>query len=58
MRRIVGEGLKVVATAPDGIVEAIQHESKFVWACQFHPEMMHKQDAKMQEIFNYFLSKL
>lgn len=54
----VGDGLKVVATAPDGIVEAIQHESKFVWACQFHPEMMHKQDAKMQGIFNHFVNEI
>ena len=56
--KALGEGLKVVAKAPDGIVEAIQHESKFVWACQFHPEMMHKQDLKMQEVFNLYLSKI
>lgn len=53
-----GNGIKVVATAPDGIVEAIQHESKFIWACQFHPEMMHEKDAKMQEIFNRFIKKV
>ncbi len=53
-----GDGLKVVATAPDGIVEALQHESKFVWACQFHPEMMHAQDQTMQAIFNHFIKSI
>lgn len=53
-----GNGLKVVAKAPDGIVEAIQHETKKVYACQFHPEMMHEKDAKMQEVFNYFIKNI
>ena len=54
----LGKGLKIVAKAKDGIVEAIQHETAFVWACQFHPEMMHKQDPKMQEIFNHYIQSI
>ena len=54
----LGKGLIIVAKAPDGIVEAFQHESAFVWACQFHPEMMHTHDPKMQEIFNQFILKI
>jgi len=56
--KVPGKGIKVVAKAPDGIVEAIQHESAFVWACQFHPEMMHASDEKMQELFNYYISQI
>lgn len=34
----VGDGLRVVATAPDGTVEAVEHESAPLWAVQWHPE--------------------
>lgn len=34
----VGLGLKVVARADDGTVEAVEHESAPVWAVQWHPE--------------------
>lgn len=34
----VGEGLRVVARADDGTVEAIEHESAPLWAVQWHPE--------------------
>lgn len=33
-----GEGLRVVARAGDGTVEAVEHESGPVWAVQWHPE--------------------
>lgn len=56
--KAIGKGLRVVAKAPDGIVEAIQHETEFVWAVQFHPEMMHTQDPQMQAIFNAFITQI
>ncbi|MFJ3382705.1 MULTISPECIES: gamma-glutamyl-gamma-aminobutyrate hydrolase family protein [unclassified Curtobacterium] len=34
----VGDGLRVVATAPDGTVEAVEHVSAPLWAVQWHPE--------------------
>lgn len=35
----VGEGLKVAATAPDGIVEAVESENhSFIYGFQWHPE--------------------
>ncbi|MEN0103407.1 MAG: gamma-glutamyl-gamma-aminobutyrate hydrolase family protein [Curtobacterium sp.] len=34
----VGDGLRVVATAPDGTVEAVEHETAPLWAVQWHPE--------------------
>ena len=36
----VGEGFAVAATAPDGVVEAIEHESGRLFGVQFHPERM------------------
>ena len=39
--RRVGEGLKVMAVSDDGITEAVYRpDKKFVWAVQWHPEMM------------------
>lgn len=36
----VGEGLIISATAPDGIVEAIEAKEGFVLGVQWHPELM------------------
>lgn len=35
-----GDGFSVAATAPDGVVEAIEHESGKIFGVQFHPERM------------------
>lgn len=38
--RVVGEGLRVVATAPDGVVEGVEaKDGKFVIGVQWHPEV-------------------
>jgi putative glutamine amidotransferase len=34
----VGRGFSVAARAPDGVVEAIEHESGKIFGVQFHPE--------------------
>ena len=47
----------VIARSDDHIIEAIQHQTLDIWAVQFHPEMMHNRDKKMQEIFNEFTKK-
>ena len=36
----VGDGFSVAATAPDGVIEAIEHESGLFFGVQFHPERM------------------
>jgi len=36
----VGENFSVAATAPDGVIEAIEHESGRLLGVQFHPERM------------------
>ena len=36
----LGDGFSVAATAPDGVIEAIEHESGRLFGVQFHPERM------------------
>jgi putative glutamine amidotransferase len=33
-------GLRIIAHAPDGVVEAMEHEKFPIWCVQFHPERM------------------
>ena len=35
-----GPGVRVAALSPDGIIEAIEHETLPIWGFQFHPERM------------------
>ena len=36
----LADGFKVTLTAPDGVIEAIEHETLPIFAVQFHPEKM------------------
>ena len=54
----VGEGLKVTSKANDGVIEAIEHVSLPIYACQFHPEMMAEKNDDMQKIFNNFIADI
>lgn len=52
----IGKGLKVVAKAEDGVPEVIElTEYPWLIGVQFHPEMLHGVDNKMQDIFNAFV---
>lgn len=53
----MGEGLKVTARAPDGVVEAFEHESLPIMAFQFHPERM-AFDAHFIELLRTALSPI
>ena len=50
-----GAGLKVTARAPDGVIEAFEHESLPIMAFQFHPERM-TFDARFIELLRVALS--
>ena len=56
--RCIGEvapGMKATALAPDGVVEAIEHETLPIMAFQFHPERM-TFDDRMVELVRTALS--
>ncbi len=54
--RAVAPSLRVMATAMDGITEAVYRpESRFLWAVQWHPEFLHKVDARSRAIFRAFV---
>ncbi|MFV1970911.1 MAG: gamma-glutamyl-gamma-aminobutyrate hydrolase family protein [Acidimicrobiia bacterium] len=54
----LGEGLKVVASAPDGTIEALEHEDK-TWdllSVQWHPEYLSVRDhGDSHELFTAFV---
>ena len=54
--RTLGQGLEPMATAPDGIVEAVWMPAKrFVWAVQWHPEFSHRADSNQRRILSAFI---
>ncbi len=49
-------GFVVTATAPDGVVEAIEHPAhRFVLGVQFHPEEMQHNDPRAAALFRAFV---
>ena len=51
----LGEGLRVVATAPDGVIEALEMPGKhFVVSVQWHPEWLQNFEP-MRQIFKAFV---
>lgn len=49
-------GLRVMATAPDGVIEAVwRPASRFLWAVQWHPEFLYRVDPRSQAIFDTFV---
>lgn len=49
---VLGEGLRVVGRARDGIVEAMEIDGAFVLAVQWHPEDTAGTDAAQQRLFD------
>jgi putative glutamine amidotransferase len=53
----VAPGVKVTATAPDGVVEALEIPGKpFVLSVQWHPEDLYAEDPAMARLFEAFVS--
>lgn len=50
----LGSGLQAVQWAPDGVIEAVMHETLPVWAVQWHPERL---ETEGQRLLRAFLSQ-
>ncbi len=56
--KTLGEGLGVMAKAPDGIIEAVYSEGeRYIRAYQWHPERLHYTDEFNQMLFTDFISE-
>ncbi len=54
--RDLAPGLRVTATAPDGLIEAFDMpEARFLWAVQWHPEFLFDVDEDHFKIFKAFV---
>ena len=52
----LGDGLRIVARAPDGTIEATQHESHpWLASVQWHPELTADADPTQQRLFDAFV---
>ena len=55
----VAPGLKVMATAEDGLVEGLyMPDHRFLWAVQWHPEFSYLKDENSQKIFKAFIDSV
>jgi putative glutamine amidotransferase len=53
----VAPGLKVIARAPDGVIEAVESDDdRFIVGVQFHPELLWDEDARMHRLFEEFVA--
>jgi putative glutamine amidotransferase len=53
----VAPGFRSTAWAPDGVIEAIEHDGKpFAVAVQWHPEGMFRSDTYARRIFEAFVA--
>jgi gamma-glutamyl-gamma-aminobutyrate hydrolase PuuD len=53
----LGDGLRVVGRAHDGVVEAMELDGSFVLAVQWHPEDLATDDAPNQRLFDALVRK-
>ncbi len=56
---MIAPDIKVVATAPDGVIEAVEgiNDTPILWGTQWHPEEMAVEDPSMNELFKQFIAE-
>jgi len=54
--KALGEGLKPVAKAEDGLIEAFEGIDEQIMGTQFHPEELRKHDASMDQLLKHFIA--
>lgn len=55
--RDVATDLKIVAEAPDGVIEGIENDDATIQGVQWHPENLWQHDARQLEVFQDFISR-
>ncbi len=55
--KLVADGLKVTATAPDGIIEAVENEDGMIIGVQWHPESLCAFSEEHARIFANFIER-
>lgn len=50
----LGSGLQAVQWTPDGVIEAVRHQTNPVWGVQWHPERMRGESGR--NLFRFFLA--
>jgi putative glutamine amidotransferase len=53
----IADGLQVVGTSADGLVEAVEHEDAPLVAVQWHPEDTAARDPQQQRIFDVLVER-
>lgn len=53
----IGDGLRVVGRAPDGVVEALEHATAELIAVQWHPEDTSATDPLQQSLFDWLVTR-
>lgn len=56
--KTVATGLKIAATAADGVVEAVEDQQRRIIGVQFHPEMMADSNPKAAHLFEKFVAQI
>jgi len=52
----LGRGLYVTQWAPDGVIEAVEHEALPIWGVQWHPERL--RGPKGQKVYDLFVAEV
>lgn len=55
--KALGQGLDITARAPDGVVEAAQHQTLPMDLVQWHPELMMQKNNAMLPLFQSFVER-
>jgi putative glutamine amidotransferase len=53
----IPDGFRVVASAEDGVIEAIESEEPFAVGLQFHPEWLYEKTNAFRKIFELFIER-
>ncbi|MDN5361912.1 MAG: putative glutamine amidotransferase [Moorella sp. (in: firmicutes)] len=57
--RRLGEGLRIAATAPDGVIEGLEGQGpNVVLGVQWHPEDLYPGDGRQKALFEYFVEAI